>query len=96
MEEGEFIQKQCSRVEIGLLPSLDAGCHEGIPGMSINEFIDEKALETVEVLVGSPKRQDRNKGLAPLNLLFVLSYNRNFPRKSGLLFAVVRFISGIH
>jgi hypothetical protein len=92
----EYVQKQYSRIEAGLLPSLDARCHEGIPGMSINKFIDEKALKTVEVLVGSPKRQDRNEGLCPLNLLLVLSYNRNFPGKSGLLFAVVRFISGIH
>ena len=49
----KYIQKQYSRVEAGLLPSLYAGRHEGIPGMSINKFINEKALEMAEVLVGS-------------------------------------------
>jgi hypothetical protein len=64
--------------------------------MSINELIDKKALKTVEVLVSSPKRQDGNEGLGPLNLLLVLGHNRDFPSKSGLFLPIMRFISGVH
>ena len=64
--------------------------------MSVNEFIDEKALKMAEVLVGSSEGQDRDKGLSPLNLLLVLGYNRDFPGKPGLFFAIMRFISGVH
>jgi len=64
--------------------------------MSIDEFIDEQGLKAVGVLVGGPKRQDRDKRFGPLNFLPFVGYNRDFPGKPGLLFAVMRFISGIH
>jgi len=92
----EYTQKQCGRIEAGLLPSLHTGCHEDIPGMSVDKFIDEQGLKTVGVLVGGPKRQDGDERFGPLNFLPFVSYNRNFPGKSGLLFAVMRLISGIH
>ena len=37
----EYTQKQCGRIQARLLPSLHTGCHEGIPGMSVDEFIDK-------------------------------------------------------
>ena len=92
----EYTQKQCSRIEAGLLPCLHTGCHEGIPGMSIDEFIDEQGLKTVGILVGGSKRQDRDERFGPLNFLPFVGYNRDFSGKPGLLFAVMRFISGIH
>ena len=54
----EYTQKQCGRMEAGLLPPFYTGCHEGIPGMSIDEVVDEQGLKTVGVLVGGSKRQD--------------------------------------
>lgn len=92
----EYIQKQGSRIEAGLLPSLHTGCHEGIPGISVDEFIDKQTFKTDNVLVGGSKRQDRNERFGPLHFLLFVGYNRDFPRKPGLLFAVMRFISGIH
>jgi hypothetical protein len=64
--------------------------------MSVDEFIDEQGFKTVGVLVGGPKRQNRDERLRPLNFLLFVGYNRDFPGKPGLLFAVMRFISGIH
>jgi hypothetical protein len=63
--------------------------------MSVDEFIDEQGLKTGSVLVGGPKRQDGDERFDPLNFLPFVGYNRDFPGKPGLLFAVMRFISGI-
>ena len=92
----EYTQKQCGRIEARLFPSLQTGCHKGIPGMSVDEFIDEQGLEMVGVLVSGPKRQDGYERFGPLNFLPFIGYNRVFPGKPGLLFAVMYFISGIH
>ena len=89
-------QKQYSRIESRLLPCIHTGCHEGIPGMSVDKFINKQTLKTDDILVGSPKRQDRDERFGPLNFSPFVVYNRDFPRKSGLLFSVMRFISGIH
>ena len=78
------------------MPSLHTRCHEGIPGMSVDKFIDKQGFKTVGVLVGSPKRQDGDERFGPLNFLPFVGYNRDFPGKPGLLFAVMRFISGIY
>jgi len=91
-----YIQKQYSRIEARLSPSIHTRCHEGIPGMSVDKFINKQTLKTDDVLVGSPKRQDRDERFGPLNFSLFVGYNRDFPRKSGLLFAVMRFISRIH
>ena len=77
----EYAQKQCGRIEVGLLPSL----HEGIPGMYVDAFNDEQGL--------GPRRQGGDETV--IFLPFV-GYNRDFPGKPGFLFAVMRFISGIH
>ena len=92
----EYTQKQCGRIEARLLPSLHTGCHEGIPGMSVDEFIDEQGLKTVGVSVSGSKRQDGDERFGPLNFLPFVDYNRDVPGKPGLLFAVMRFISRIH
>ena len=92
----KYPQKQCGRIEARLLPSLQTGRQEGIPGMSVDEFIDEQGLKMVDVLVSGPKRQDGDDRFGPLNFLPFIGYNRDFPGKPGLLFAVMRFISGIH
>jgi len=92
----EYTQKQCGRTEATLLPSMHTGCHEGIPGMSIDEFIDEQGLKTVGVSVGCSKRKNGDERFGPLNFLPFVGYNRGLPGKSGLLFAVMRFISRIH
>ena len=92
----DYTQKQCGGIEARLLPSLHTGCHEGIPGMAIDEFIDEQGFKTVGVLVSGPKRQDGDERFSPLNFLPFVGYNRDLPGKSGLLFAVMGFISGIH
>ena len=92
----EYTQKQCGRIKARLLPSLQTGRHEGIPGMSVDEFIDEQGLKMVDVLVSGPKRQDGDERFGPLNFLPFIGYNQDFPGKPGLLFAVMRFISGIH
>jgi hypothetical protein len=65
----DYTQKQCGRIEARLLPSLYAGCHEGIPGMSIDEFIDEQGLKTVGVSVGGSKSQGGDERFGPLNFL---------------------------
>ena len=91
-----YIQKQYSRIEARLLPSVHTGCHEGIPGISVDQFINEQTLKTDDVLVGSPKRQDGDERFGPLNFSPFVGYNRDFPRKAGLLFAVMHFISEIH
>jgi len=64
--------------------------------MSVDEFIDKQGLKTVGVLVGSPKRQDGDERFGPLNFLPFVGYDRDFPGKPRLLFAVMRLISGIH
>jgi hypothetical protein len=92
----EYTQKQCGRIEAGLLPSLHTGRHEGVPGMSIDEFIDEQGLNTVGVFVSGSKRQDGDERFGPLNFMPFVGYNRDFPGKPALLFAVMRFISRIH
>jgi len=64
--------------------------------MSIDKFIDEQSLKTVGVSVGGSKRQDGDERFGPLNFFPFVGYNRDFTGKPGLLFAVMRFISGIH
>jgi len=64
--------------------------------MSIDEFVDEQGLKMVGELVGGSKRQDGDERFGPLNFLPVCGYNRDFPGQPGLLFAIMRFISGIH
>jgi len=64
--------------------------------MSVHKFINKQTLKTDDVLVGSPKRQDGDEMFGPLNFSPFVVYNRDFPRKSGLLFAIMRFISGIY
>ena len=92
----EHTQKQYGQIEARLSPSIHIGCHEGVPGMSVDEFINKQTLEADDVLVGSPKRQDRDETFGPMNLSPFVVYNRDFPRKSRLLFAIMGFISGIH
>jgi len=83
-------------MEAGLLPPFYTGCHEGIPGMSIDEVVDEQGLKTVGVLVGGSKRQDWDETFGPLNFLPFVGHNQDFPGKPGFLFAVLRLVSGIH
>ena len=64
--------------------------------MSIDKFIDEQGLKTMGVFVSRSKRQDGDERFGPLNFLPFVGYNRDFPGKPGLLFAVMRLISGIH
>jgi hypothetical protein len=92
----EYTQKQCGRIDDRLLPSLHTGRHEGVPGMSIDEFINEQRLKAVGVSVGGSKRQDGDENFGPLNFLPFVGYNRDFPGKPGLLFTVMCFISRIH
>jgi len=62
-------QKQYSRIKARLLPSFHTGCHEGIPGMSVDKFINKLTLKMDDVLVGNPKRQDGDERFGPLNFL---------------------------
>ena len=64
--------------------------------MSIDKFIDEQGLKTVGVLVSSPKRQDGDERFGPLNFMPFVGYNPDIRGRPGFLFAVMRFISGIH
>jgi hypothetical protein len=64
--------------------------------MSVDKFIDEQGLKTVGISVNGSKRQGGDERFGPLNFLPFVGYNRNFPRKPGLLFTVMRFISRIH
>ena len=64
--------------------------------MSIDKFIDEQGLKTMGVFVSRSKRQDGDERFGPLNFLPFIGYNRDLSGKPGLLFAVMRFISGIH
>ena len=64
--------------------------------MSIYEFINEQGLKMVGVLVGCSKRQDGDERSGPLNFFPFVGYDRDFPGKPGLFFAVMRFISHIH
>jgi len=64
--------------------------------MSVDEFIDKKGLKTVGVSIGGSKRQGGDEWFCPLNFLSFVCYNRDFPGKPRLLFAVMSLIPRVH
>jgi hypothetical protein len=58
--------------------------------MSVDKFIDEQGLKMVGVSVGGSKSQGGDERFGPLNFLPFVGYNRDLPRKPGLLFTLHR------